>query len=137
MSDKTKKQFYFCDKPIDLADITPLETEYTEKAFSPEPKEITMSFDCEMSEETADWFKSQMDELNKEEKKLEDLYVSIAKYNADNLFPSLFKSYLPENKDSDDKAKELLSAIIFSALCKGWNDCFDINVKHEKQQTTL
>lgn len=132
MSGTKKTQFYFSDKPIDLADITPLEMEFPEKTFSPEPKTITMSFDCKMPKETADWFKEQMDELNKEAKKLEDLYVSIAKYNADNLFPLLFKSHLPEKTDSDDKAKELLSAIIFNALCKGWNDCFDRNVKHIK-----
>ena len=130
---ENKKQFFFSDKPIDLADITTLEMEYPEKTFSTEPKEITMSFDCEMSEETADWFKKQMEELDKEAKMLEDLYMAIAKNSADNLFPSLFKNHLPENKDSDDKAKEVLSAIIFNSLCKGWNDCFDYNVKHEKK----
>jgi len=127
MSDKTKKQFYFSDKPIDLADITPLEDEHPEKTFSPEPKKITMSFDCVMSEETAYFFKKQMEELEAEEKKILDKYGKIAKDNAEHYMPIL------NNLSSEESQKELLEYIIQFALCKGWNDCFDINVKREKK----
>ena len=126
MSDKKKKQFYFSDKPIDLANITPLETEYPEKTFSPEPKEITMSFGCKVSEETADFFKKQMEELETEEKKILDKYGKIAKDNAEHYMPIL------NALESEESQKELLEYIIQFALCKGWNDCFDYNVKHNK-----
>lgn len=128
---KENKQFYFSDKPIDLADITPLGTEYPEETFSPEPKEITTSFTCEVSEETAEFFKKQMEELEAEEKKILEKYRKIAKDNAEHYLPCINKL------ESEESKKELLEYIIQFALCKGWNDCFDINVKHEKQQTTL
>lgn len=131
MSDKTKKQFYISDKPIDLADITPLETEYTDETFSPEPKEITMSFDCEMPEETAEFFKKQMEELHEKENEILEKYAQIAKENAEYYIKVM--EYTPNG----DVRKELLESVIMHSLCKGWNDCFDINVKHEKQQTTL
>lgn len=131
MSGTKKTQFFFSDKPIDLADITSLETECTEEIFSTEPKEITMSFDCEMSEETADWFKKQMEELQEKESEIRKTYGKIAKYNAE--------YYMPILRDivNDETRTELLESIILHAICKGWNDCFDINVKHGKQQTTL
>lgn len=121
------KEFYFSDKPIDLADITPLETECQEKTFSPEPKEITMSFECEMPKETADFFKKQMEELQEKENEIRKTYGKIAKYNAE--------YYMPILRDivNDETRTELLESIILHAICKGWNDCFDINVKHEKQ----
>ena len=131
MSDKTKKQFYISDKPIDLADITPLETEYPEETFSPEPKNITMSFDCKIPKETEEWIKEQMKELHEKESEIRKTYGKIAKYNAE--------YYMPILRDivNDETRTEFLESIILHALCKGWNDCFDINVKHEKQQTTL
>ena len=128
---ENKKQFFFSDKPIDLTDITPLEMEYSEKAFSPEPKEITIQFDCGVSEETAEFFKKQMEELHEKESEIRKTYGKIAKYNAE--------YYMPILRDivNDETRTELLESIILHAICKGWNDCFDINVKHEKQQTTL
>lgn len=127
MSDKTKKQFYFSDKPIDLADITPLEMEYPEKTFSPEPKEITMSFDCKVSEETANWFKKQMEELQEKENEILEKYAQIAKENAEYYIKVM--EYTPNGEER----KKLLESVIMHSLCKGWNDCFDINVKHEKK----
>lgn len=123
---ENKKQFFFSDKPIDLADITPLEMEYPEKTFSPEPKEITMSFDCEIPQETADWFKKQMEELHKKENEILEKYAQIAKENAEYYIKVM--EYTPNG----DVRKELLESVIMYSLCKGWNDCFDINVKHEK-----
>ena len=123
---ENKTQFFISDKPIDLANITPLETEYPEKTFSPEPKEITMSFGCKVSEETADFFKKQMEELETEEKKILDKYGKIAKDNAEHYMPIL------NALESEESQKELLEYIIQFALCKGWNDCFDYNVKHNK-----
>lgn len=131
MSDKNKKQFYFSDKPIDLANIIPLETEYPEKTFSPEPKTITMSFDCEMPKETADWFKEQMEELQEKENKILEKYSKIAKWNAE------YYLHVINDTEKDEDRKQILESVIMLSLCKGWNDCFDINVKHEKQQTTL
>lgn len=125
MSDKTK-QFYFSDKPIDLADITPLEMEYPEETFSPEQKEITMSFDCGISEETAEFFKKQMEELQEKENEILDAYRKIAKFNASYYLP-VFDTLVGE-----EQKLKLLEDIILKAMCKGWNDCFDINVKHIK-----
>ena len=126
MSDKNKKQFYFSDKPIDLADITPLETECPEKTFSPEPKEITMSFDCEMSEETAGWFKKQMEELQEKENEILEKYSKIAKWNAE------YYLHVINDTEKDEDRKLILESVIMNSLCKGWNDCFDHNVKHIK-----
>lgn len=126
-----KKQFFFSDKPIDLADITPIEMEYPEKTFSPEPKEITMSFDCKVSEETAVWFKKQMEELQEKENKILEKYSKIAKWNAE------YYLHVINDTEKDEDRKQILESVIMHSLCKGWNDCFDINVKHEKQQTTL
>lgn len=131
MSGTKKTQFYFSDKPIDLADITPLETEYPDETFSPEPKEITMSFDCKVSEETAEFFKKQMEELEAEEKKILEKYRKIAKENAEYYIKVM--EYTPNGEER----KQLLESVIMHSLCKGWNDCFDVNVKHKKQQTTL
>lgn len=125
MNDK-KTQFYISDKPIDLADITPLETEYPEETFSPEPKEITMSFDCKVSEETADFFKKQMEELQEKENEILDAYRKFAKFNASYYLP-VFDTLVGE-----EQKFKLLEDIILKAMCKGWNDCFEINVKHEK-----
>lgn len=127
MSDKTKKQFYFSDKPIDLADITPLETEYPEKTFSPEPKEIKMSFDCKFPKETAEFFKKQMEELQEKENEILDAYRKFAKFNASYYLP-VFDTLVEE-----EQKFKLLEDIILKAMCKGWNDCFDVNVKHEKK----
>ena len=126
MSDKTKKQFYFSDKPIDLTDITPLEMEYPEKAFSPEPKEITIQFDVVVPKETAEFFKKQMEELQEKEDEILEKYAQIAKENAEYYIKAM--EYTP----NVDVRKELLESVIMNSLCKGWNDCFDINVKHEK-----
>lgn len=133
MSDKKKKQFYFSDKPIDLADIISLETEYPEETFSPEPKTITMSFDCEMPKKTADWFKEQMEEMNKESVKLTEHYMKNAIEMVENFIQTVGIFFETPDKDIEDRAKSMLISYIFNAFCKGWNDCFDINVKHEKK----
>ena len=126
MSDKKKTQFFFSDKPIDLADITPLETEYPEETFSPEPKNITMSFDCKIPKETEEWIKEQMKELHEKESEIMKTYGKIAKYNAE--------YYIPILRDivNDETRTELLESIILGSICRGWNDCFDYNVKHKK-----
>lgn len=132
MSDTRKLQFYFSDKPIDLADITPLETEYPEETLSPEPKEITMSFDCELPKETADWFKKQMEEMNKESVKLTEHYMKSAIKMVENFIQTVGVFFETPDKDIEDRAKTMLISYIFNAFCKGWNDCFDRNVKHIK-----
>lgn len=133
MSDKKKKQFYFSDKPIDLADITPIEMERQEEEFSQEPKEITTSFTCEVSEETADWFKKQMEKLNEENVRLTEHYMKSAIEMVENFIQTVGVFFETPDKDIEDRAKTMLISYIFNAFCKGWNDCFDINVKHEKK----
>ena len=123
---ENKTQFFFSDKPIDLAGITPLEMEYPEKTFSPEPKEITMSFDYKMPKETAEWFEKQMEELNKKEKEILEKYSEIAKRSAE------YYLYKIDNTERDEDRKDILKSVIMNSLCKGWNDCFDTNVKREK-----
>lgn len=120
------KKIYFNNKPIDLADITPLEIKCPEKTFSPEPKEITMSFECKMPKETADWFKKQMEELQEKENEILDAYRKFAKFNASYYLP-VFDTLVEE-----EQKFKLLEDIILKAMCKGWNDCFDLNVKHKK-----
>lgn len=132
MSGTKKKQFYFSDKPIDLADITPLETEYPEKTFSPEPKTITMSFDCKMPKETAEAFKKQIEELNKESVKLTEHYMKSAIEMVENFMKTFGIFFETPDKDIEDRAKTMLISYIFNAFSKGWNDCFDYNVKHNK-----
>ena len=132
MSDKTKTQFFFSDKPIDLADIIPLETEYPEDTFSPEPKTITMYFDCEMPKETADWFKEQMEEMNKESVKFTEHYMKSAIEMVENFIQTVGIFFETPDKEIEDRAKTMLISYIFNAFCKGWNDCFDYNVKHIK-----
>ena len=106
--------------------------EYPEKTFSPEPKEITMSFTREMSEEAADWFKKQMEELNKENVRLTEHYMKSAIEMVENFIQTVGVFFETPDKDIEDRAKAMLISYIFNAFCKGWNDCFDINVKHEK-----
>lgn len=129
MSDKTKKRLYFSDKPIDLSKIETITDESWETSIDWEEatKPHTISFDCKATKETAEFFKRQMEELEAEEKKILDKYRDIAKYNAEYYAPILNKLA------SEESQKELLEYIIRFALCKGWNDCFDINVKHEKK----
>lgn len=128
MSDKKKKQFYFSDKPIDLQDIAsnieePLEMPIDwEEATKPH----TISFDCEVPKETADWFKKQMEELQEKEKEILEKYAQIAKENAEYYIKVM--EYTPNGEER----KQLLESVIMHSLCKGWNDCFDINVKHNK-----
>lgn len=124
---ENKTQFFFSDKPIDFADITPLETEYPEETFSPEPKEITMSFDCEMPKETAEFFKKQMEELQEKENEILGKYSKIAKWNAE------YYLHVINDTEKDEDRKQILESVIMLSLCKGWNDCFDVNVKHEKK----
>ena len=132
MSGTKKTQFFISDKPIDLADITPLETEYPEKTFSSEPKEITMSFDCKVSEETAEFFKKQMKELTEESVRLTEHYMKSAIEMVENFIQTVGVFFETPDKDIEDRAKTMLISYIFNAFCKGWNDCFDINVKHNK-----
>lgn len=128
MSDKTKKQFYFSDKPIDLQDIAsnieePLEMPIDwEEATKPH----TISFDCEVPKETADWFKKQMEELHEKENEILEKYSKIAKWNAE------YYLHVINDTEKDEDRKQILESVIMHSLCKGWNDCFDTNVKREK-----
>ena len=45
-------------------------------------------------------------------------------------YDSLF--FETPDKEIEDRAKTMLISYIFNAFCKGWNDCFDRNVKHIK-----
>ena len=120
-----KTQFYFSEKPIDLQDIASNIEEPLEM-----PRDCgelhTITFDCKATKETAEFFKRQMEELEAEEKKILDKYRDIAKSNAEHYAPILNKLA------SEESQKELLEYIILFALCNGWNDCFDYNVKHNK-----
>lgn len=128
MSDKNKKQFYISDKPIDLQDIAsnieePLEMPIDwEEATKPH----TISFDCEVPNETAEFFKKQMGELQEKENEILDAYRNFAKFNASYYLP-VFDTLVGE-----EQKFKLLEDIILKAMCKGWNDCFDLNVKHNK-----
>lgn len=130
MSGTKKTQFYFSDKPIDWSKIETITDESLETSIDLEEatKPHTISFDCEVSKETADFFKRQMEELEAEERKILDKYRDIAKSNAEYYAPILNKL------SSEESKKELLQYIIQFALCKGWNDCFDYNVKHKKHR---
>jgi len=129
MSDKTKKQFYFSDKPIDLSKIETITDESWETSIDWEEatKPHTISFDCEVPEETAEFFKKQMEELHEKENEILDAYRKTAKFNASYYLP-VFDTLVEE-----EQKFKLLEDIILKAMCKGWNDCFDINVKHEKK----
>lgn len=88
------------------------------------PKKIELSFDCKVSKETMDFFKKQSEELEAKENKIIGIYRRVAKFNA--------RYYLPimEQLASEDAKLELLEEVILKSICKGWNDCFDCNVKH-------
>lgn len=86
-----------------------------------------MSFDCEMPKETADWFKKQMEELQEKENEILEKYSKIAKWNAE------YYLHVINDTEKDEDRKQILESVIMHSLCKGWNDCFDINVKHEKK----
>lgn len=128
MSDKTKKQFYFSDKPIDLSKIETITGESLEMPIDWEEatRPHTISFDCEVPKETADWFKKQMEELQEKENELLDAYRKFAKFNASYYLP-VFDTLVEE-----EQKFKLLEDIILKSMCKGWNDCFDINVKQNK-----
>jgi hypothetical protein len=122
---ENKTQFFISDKPIDLQEIAsnievPLEM----------PRDCgklhTITFDCKATKETADWFKKQMDELQEKENEILEKYAQIAKENAEYYIKVL--EYTPNGEER----KQLLESVIMHSLCKGWNDCFDYNVKHNK-----
>lgn len=126
---ENKKQFFFSDKPIDLSEIASNTEEPLEMPIDWEEatKPHTISFDCQVSsKETADFFKKHMEELESKEKEILGRYRHVARFNA--------RYYLPilQSLASDEAKEELLEDIILKTLCKGWNDCFNINVKHEK-----
>lgn len=91
------------------------------------PKKIEISFDlkdCKVSKETMDFLKKQSEELEAKENKILGIYRRVAKSSA--------RYYLPimEQLASEDGKLELLEEVIMKSICKGWNDCFDWNVKH-------
>ena len=128
MSDKTKKQFFISDKPIDLSKIETITDESLETSIDWEEatKPHTISFDCEVTKETANWFKKQMEELQEKENEILDAYRKNAKFNASYYLP-VFDTLVGE-----EQKFKLLEDIILKAMCKGWNDCFELNVKHNK-----
>lgn len=129
MSDKTKTQFFFSDKPIDFSEIASNTEEPLEMPIDWEEatKPHTISFDCEVPKETAEFFKKQMEELQEKENEILEKYAQIAKENAEYYIKVM--EYTPNGEER----KQLLESVIMHSLCKGWNDCFDINVKHEKK----
>lgn len=86
-----------------------------------------MSFDCKIPKETADLFMKQMEEWQEKENEILEKYAQIAKENAEYYIKVM--EYTPNGEER----KQLLESVIMHSLCKGWNDCFDINVKHEKK----
>ena len=129
------KKIYFSDKPIDLSKIETITDESLEMPINWEEatKPHTISFDCEVPKETADWFKEQMEEMNKESIKLTEHYMKSAIEMVENFMQTVGIFFETPDKDIEDRAKTMLISYIFKAFCKGWNDCFDINVKHEKK----
>lgn len=128
MSGTKKTQFFFSDKPIDLSKIETITDESLETSIDWEEatKPHTISFDCKVPKETADFFKKQMEELQEKENEILDAYRKIAKFNASYYLP-VFDTLVGE-----EQKLKLLEDVILKAMCKGWNDCFDINVKHNK-----
>lgn len=126
---ENKTQFFISDKPIDLSEIEPITAKSLETSIDWEEatKPHTISFDCEVQKETADFFKKQMEELQEKENEILDAYRKNAKFNASYYLP-VFDTLVEE-----EQKFKLLEDIILKAMCKGWNDCFDINVKHEKK----
>lgn len=88
------------------------------------PKKIEFSFDCKVSKETMDFLRKQAKELEEKENRILGIYRRVAKSSA--------RYYLPimEQLASEDGKLELLEEVIMKSICKGWNDCFDWNVKH-------
>lgn len=125
MSDTKKKQLFFSDKAIDLSKIETITDESLETSIDWEEatKPHTISFDCEVPKETADFFKKQMEELQEKENEILDAYRKFAKFNASYYLP-VFDTLVEE-----EQKFKLLEDIILKAMCKGWNDCFDVNVK--------
>ena len=127
------KKIYFSDKPIDMSKIETITDESLEMPIDWEEatKPHTISFDCEVPKETADFFKKQMEELQEKESEILDAYRNFAKFNASYYLP-VFDALVEE-----EQKFKLLEDIILKAMCKGWNDCFDINVKQEKKKFEL
>lgn len=95
-----------------------------DKTFSPESKKVTVSFDCEIPKETQDWFKKQIEGLHEKRNEILEKYAQIAKKNAEHYIKIM------EGTSDGEERKQLLESVIMHSLCKGWNDCFDTNVKH-------
>lgn len=60
------------------------------------------------------------------ENKILEKYAQIAKENAE------YYIKVMECTPNGEERKQLLKSVIMHSLCKGWNDCFDRNVKHIK-----
>ncbi len=77
------KKFFFSDKPIDLSKIETITGESLETSIDLEEatKPHTISFDREVPKETAEFFKKQMEELNKANVRLTEHYKNGAEEN--------------------------------------------------------
>ena len=130
MSGDKKVMFFVGDKPIDLNEATSLTDEpmvMPQEDGNDFKNPIELSFDCVVPKEKVEWIRQQAEELEAKEKEILGRYRYVARLNA--------RYYLPilQSLASDEAKEELLEDIILKAMCKGWNDCFDINVKHEKK----
>lgn len=121
---ENKTQFFISDKPIDLQEIA---SNIEEPLEMPRDcgEHLTITFDCKATKETADWFKKQMEELQEKENEILEQYRKIAKWNA-RYFLHIINELKEENREF------VMEKVIMDALCRGWNDCFDYNVKHNK-----
>lgn len=80
-----------------------------------------VEFTCDPSKEFLDWMKAQSKELDEKSKRIENIYKQLS--------DEIASSHLNILEASENK-EEYLAGLIQTALCKGWNDCFEYNVKH-------
>lgn len=118
-----KPTFFFGEKPIDMPEITELNDSMQEESKDEVPMETEISFDCKVPKETMEWINKQAVEMKKKENIILARYSTIARWNAEYYLPIL------QQLASEDAKLELLEDIIVKAICKGWNDCFGVNVK--------
>ena len=81
-----------------------------------------VEFTCNPSKEFLDWMKAKSKELEDASKRIENIYKQLS--------DEIASSHLNILESSENK-EEYLASLIQTALCKGWNDCFEYNVKHK------
>lgn len=80
-----------------------------------------VEFTTKLTKENLEWFKKQLKELDEISEGFKKKYEQLAQETAIQNLPLLEKS---------ESKQKYLTELILVAICKGWNDCFDYNVKH-------